>query len=83
MCGLCLRRTGVNPLWLFWGNFSRKTTGSKIKQEKSGWVAIAPLRKLQRPEMPAAQGLFGLSVSLFLGGLLPPVVQINKGCKCK
>lgn len=50
---------------------------------ESGWVAIEPLRRLQRPEMPAAQGLFGFSISLFLGGLLPPVVQSNKGCKCK
>ena len=65
MCGLCLRRTGVNPLSLFWGNFSRKTTGSKIKQEKSGWVAIAPLRRLQRPEMPAAQGLLAFGYHNF------------------
>lgn len=65
MCGLCLRRTGVNPLSLFWGNFSRKTTGSKIKQEKSGWFAIAPLRRLQRPEMPAAQGLLAFGYHNF------------------
>lgn len=42
MCGLCLRRTGVNPLWLFWGNFSRKTTGSKIKQEKADGLRLLP-----------------------------------------
>ena len=42
MCGLCLRRTGVNPLSLFWGNFSRKTTGSKIKQEKAKGLLMLP-----------------------------------------
>ena len=54
-----------------------------MKQEKSGWGAITPIRGLQRPEMPAAQGLFDFSELYFLGGLLPPVVQSNKGCKCK
>lgn len=34
--------------------------GSRIKQEKTGWVAVAPTLRSQQPEMPAAGRFSGV-----------------------
>ena len=44
--------------------FSTSKTGSKRKQEKARWVAIAPTLRSQQPEMPSA-GRFSQAFSGF------------------
>ena len=70
------RRSNHGILGEDFRDLGSKMPGSRIKQEKAGWVAVAPTRRSQQPAMPTArqfyEGVNGFSPTLNrfpLGGL--------------
>ena len=59
---------GCKPVIAVLGQLFMQNNRVENQAGESGWVAIAPLRRLQRPEMPAAQGLLAFGYHNFQVG---------------
>ena len=56
---------GCKPVVTVLGQLFMQNNRVENQAGESGWVAIAPLRRLQRPKMPAAQGLWAFVNHIF------------------
>ena len=63
---------------LYWGLTAGREVGAISKQEKGGWVAVAPTLRSQRRATPAAQGFFGFLGGNPLGGLQKKAVAKSR-----
>lgn len=72
----CLRITGFGAVWA--RSEKKLSTGSKVKREKGGGVAMLPTSESQRPATPVVSRDFGLSRAQDKIGLLIPRFPENR-----